>query len=172
MEQLVRFFVERRDEMVENGIRLDAIGRIGELPDAVQRELRRTGEATRDGSALTLLLALNYGGRSEIVDACKELARQVQAGRLAPDDIDEASISGCLYTRGIPDPDLLIRTGGERRVSNFLLWQISYAELCITDVLWPDFRREEFLDALCDYAKRERRFGRVAGADRNREAAR
>ena len=170
MEQLARFLVERRDEMIENDIRLQAIGRIGELPEAVQLELRRTTEATRSGSALTLVLALNYGARSEIVDACRKLAAEVQAGRLAPGQIDEARISGCLYTRDIPDPDLLIRTGGESRVSNFLLWQISYAELCITYVLWPDFRREEFLAALRDYAKRERRFGRVAEANRQGEA--
>jgi len=170
MVQLARFLVEQRDEMLENSIRLQAIGRIRELPEAVQRELQGTMEATRNGSALTLTLALNYGARSEIIDACKELVALAQAGVLAPGQIDEDRVSGCLYTRDIPDPDLLIRTGGERRVSNFLLWQISYAELCLTDVLWPDFRREAFLETLRDYAKRERRFGSLAEADRQGEA--
>jgi undecaprenyl diphosphate synthase len=170
MLHLARFLVERREELAQNSIRLQAIGRIGELPEAVQRELRGTMEATRNASALTLTLALNYGSRSEIVDACRELAARVQAGALAPDQIDEERISGCLYTRDVPDPDLLIRTGGERRVSNFLLWQISYAELCLTDVLWPDFRREAFLETLRDYAKRERRFGGLAEAHSKGEA--
>lgn len=170
MEQLTNFLVERRDELVENGVRLKAVGRTDELPEAVQRELRNTEEATRSGSALTLLLALNYGARSEIVDACKELAAKVQAGRLSPEEIGEDHISSHLYTAGIPDPDLLIRTGGERRLSNFLLWQISYAELHISDVLWPDFRRDEFLDVLRDYAVRERRFGRLTVADQQGEA--
>jgi len=165
MQQLRRFLKERRDELVENGIRLQAIGRLEELPKAVQRELERTREATAEGQKLTLTLALNYGGRSEIADACRRLAEKVRAGELAPEEVDEAHVAECLYTAALPDPDLLIRTGGEMRVSNFLLWQISYAELYVTDVLWPDFGKEQFLDALREYARRERRFGDVRARD-------
>ena len=161
MQQLRRFLVERRGELKENGIRLRAIGRIEALSPAVRRELAATEEATRDGGNLTLLLALNYGGRAEIVDACRALARRVKDGALVPEEIDEHAFAAHLCTAGVPDPDLLIRTGGEMRVSNFLLWQISYAELYVTDVTWPDFRREQLLEALRSYAARTRRFGRV-----------
>ena len=165
MEQLARFLVERREELVENSIGLRAIGRTGELPASVRRELEKTEQITAKGAKRTLVLALNYGGRSEIVDACRSLASQVESGDLSPGQIEEEHLSGAMYTAGIPDPDLLIRTGGERRVSNFLLWQLSYSEIYFTDVLWPDFRREEFLEALRDYAARERRFGRLSASD-------
>jgi len=165
MQHLRRFLVERRAELVDNGIRLRGIGRIEGLPASVRRALEQTEEATRSGTALLLSLAVNYGARSELADACRRLAHQVRAGKLAPEDIDERRIAECLYTAGIPDPDLLIRTGGERRLSNFLLWQISYAELYITDILWPDFGRQEFLEAIREYGRRERRFGRVGEAD-------
>jgi len=165
MSQLRRVLAERRDELVEHGIRLKAIGRIRELPAIVRRELEETERVTRDGTVLTVTLALNYGSRAEIVDACRNLAAQVQHGRLAPEAIDEALLESALYTAGTPDPDLWIRTGGEKRLSNFLLWQASYAELYITEALWPDFDREEFLKALREYARRERRFGRVSSAD-------
>lgn len=161
MKRLRQFLLERRDEMVEQGIRLRAIGRTEELPMLVRRELRKTLEATADGDKLTLNLAVNYGSRSEIVDACRALAREVQEGELAPEDIDEGRLSDHLYTSGQPDPDLFIRTGGEMRLSNFLLWQLSYAELHITDVLWPDFGEEEFLAALQDFSARNRRFGGI-----------
>ena len=142
------------------------MGRLEELPALVRRELNKTQAATREGSALMLTLALNYGGRREIVDACRALAQKAVAGEIEPDEIDEEQIGSHLYTAGLPDPDLLIRTGGEMRVSNFLLWQISYAEICVTDVLWPDFGKEAFQEALQEYARRERRFGGVKGADR------
>jgi len=159
MGQLRRFLVSERAEFVANGIRLKAIGRTAGLPAGVKKELARTEQATEGCDVLTLLLALNYGARSEIMDACAALARQVQSGRLAADQIDEEQFRRCLYAPGVPDPDLLIRTGGEMRVSNFLLWQISYCELYFSDVLWPEFRREQFLDALREYADRDRRFG-------------
>ncbi len=159
-------FNQGREELLESDIRLLGIGRRDELPPALRRELERTEEATRHCSALTLLLAINYGARSEIVDACRSLARQVEAGRLSPGQIEERHIREHLYTAGIPDPDLLIRTGGEMRLSNFLLWQISYAELYITEILWPDFRREQFIEALREFARRERRFGGISGAVR------
>jgi len=165
MRQLRRFLAERRKELVEKGVRLLGLGRTDELPAAVRRELLKTEQATREGKALNLALALNYGSRREIVDACRSLAARARAGELAPEQIDEAAVSQALYTADMPDPDLVIRTGGEMRLSNFLLWQASYAEFYVTDVLWPDFDREEFLKALRDYARRERRFGRIVSRD-------
>ncbi len=161
MRELLRFLKEQRSELVEKDIRLKGIGRTQGLPAGVQEELARAEEATRNGSRLTLQLAINYGGRAELVDACKALARRVQREGLSVDNIDEQALSQELYTAGVPDPDLVIRTAGELRVSNFMLWQISYAELYVADVLWPDFRREELLEALRSYAGRRRRFGRV-----------
>ncbi|MFP4176706.1 MAG: isoprenyl transferase [Candidatus Brocadiia bacterium] len=159
MKRLRDFLVERRDEMVEEGIALQAIGRTGELPRYVQRELARTLEATQGGENLVLNLAVNYGARSEIVDACRAIARDAAAGEIRPDEVDEELMAEHMYTAGQPDPDLLIRTGGEMRLSNFLLWQVCYAELYVTETLWPDFDEEQFVDALNDYAARERRFG-------------
>jgi undecaprenyl diphosphate synthase len=164
MRQLRRFLVQEREELIQNDIRFLSIGRIDGLPGYVRKELDKTQNLTRDGKALTLLLALNYGARSELVDAFRKLAGQVRDGLLSPEDVDEERIGQSLYTAGVPDPDLLIRTGGECRVSNFLLWQISYTELYMTDVLWPDFGREEFLSALREFAGRERRFGRTSNA--------
>ena len=161
MTELRRFLIDRRQELLENGIRLRAIGRTEQLPPAVRQALAATEKATRDCENLTLLLALSYGGRCEIADACRAIAQRVQAGELRPEDIDEHDVARYLYTVGIPDPDLLIRTGGEMRLSNFLLWQVSYAEIYVTDVLWPDFRKEQFQEALRDFAARERRFGGV-----------
>jgi undecaprenyl diphosphate synthase len=125
----------------------------------VQRELARTLAATEGCSGSTLVLALNYGSRGELTDAAREIALRVRRGDLAPESIDEATVEEHLYTAGLPAPDLLIRTGGEMRLSNFLLWQLSYAELYVTETLWPDFGREEFLAALAEFARRERRFG-------------
>jgi undecaprenyl diphosphate synthase len=159
MRRLRQFLIERRDEMIEQGIRLQAIGRTEDLPLMVRREMRKTLDATKGGDKLTLNLAVNYGARSEIVDACRSLAGRVADGELTPEQIDEELLSNSLYTAGQPDPDLLIRTGGEMRLSNFLLWQLSYAEIYVTDILWPDFGREEFLQALHEYARRERRYG-------------
>lgn len=161
MRRLRQFLIERRDEMIEQGIRLQAIGRTEDLPMMVRRELRKTLSATEGGDKLTLNLAVNYGARSEIVDACRSLAARVAGGELTPEQIDEDLLSDSLYTAGQPDPDLLIRTGGEMRLSNFLLWQLSYAEIHVTDILWPDFGREEFVRTLHEFARRERRYGGV-----------
>lgn len=156
--------VAERDELIANGVRFRAIGRLHELPEDIQKHLAEMSAATAAGERLTLVLALNYGGRSEIVDAMRSIARRVAAGDLRPDEIDERLVDENLYTSGLPDPDLLIRTAGEMRVSNYLLWQISYAELHVTDVLWPDFGVEAFHDALRDYARRSRRFGGLSEA--------
>jgi undecaprenyl diphosphate synthase len=146
---------------MDNGVRLVQIGRRAGLPPPVLRELDESVALSRDNKGMTLCLALNYGSRAEIVDAVRKIAERVAAGELAPSDIDERTISDSLYTAGLPDPDLLIRTAGEMRVSNYLLWQISYAELYVSEAFWPDFHRAELNAALRAYAKRERRFGRV-----------
>jgi undecaprenyl diphosphate synthase len=148
-----------RAELVERGIRFRAIGRLRELPEQIQAEIATTVEATRHGTNTTLVLALNYGARAEIVDAVRLLADRVARGELAAAAIDEKLVSAALYTAGLPDPDLLIRTAGEMRLSNYLLWQISYAELHVTDVLWPDFNEHHLNQALLDFAARRRRFG-------------
>jgi undecaprenyl diphosphate synthase len=159
MNLLLRFLRQELEEMRKNNIALRAIGDLRRLPENVQRELARTGEATREGARMTLLLALSYGSRSEIVLAAQSLAEEILAGRLRPADIDLESFASRLHTTGIPDPDLLIRTSGEYRLSNFLLWQSAYTELYFTDTLWPDFREDEFIKALLEYQQRDRRFG-------------
>jgi len=148
-------------ELHENDVRVMAIGRIGDLPDFVQAEVAKAAEKTCDNKGLTLILALSYGGRGEIADAASRAARDVLEGKLAPEAIDEEIFGRFLYAPDIPDPDLLIRTSGELRVSNFLLWQIAYSEIWVTDVLWPDFNRAELYKAILDYQMRERRFGGV-----------
>ncbi len=159
---LLEFYLQREvTELDKNNVRLAAIGRLHELPEGAQRQLQKSIEALRKNTGLTLVLALSYGGRAEIVDAVRSIARDVKTGALNIADINEETISHRLYTRDIPDPDLLIRTSGEMRISNFLLWQISYAEIHVTDTLWPDFRKPQLQAALDDYAKRQRRFGRV-----------
>jgi len=159
---LLEFYLKQEiPELNKNNVRLTAIGRIHELPQSGQKQLQKSIEALNKNTGLTLVLALSYGGRAEIVDAVREITREVKAGRLDVADIDEKVIGNHLYTRSIPDPDLLIRTSGEMRVSNFLLWQISYAEIHVTETLWPDFRKPQLLEALEDYGKRHRRFGRV-----------
>jgi undecaprenyl diphosphate synthase len=161
---LLKHYLRRElDTLLRNNIRFRVIGRPGELPADVQDELARGMERTRDCSGLLFNIALNYGGRSEITDAVRRLVEDVKAGRAAP-EIDETTLSSYLYTAGQPDPDLLIRTSGEMRVSNFLLWQIAYAEIWVTDVLWPDFRRRHLLQAVADYQKRERRYGGITPA--------
>ena len=163
---LLEFYLKQEiPELNKNNVRLTSIGRIRELPESGQKQLQRSIDALSKNTGLTLVLALSYGGRAEIVDAVREITREVKAGRLDVADIDEKVIGNHLYTRSIPDPDLLIRTSGEMRVSNFLLWQISYAEIYVTDTLWPDFRKEAFLKALEDYSRRHRRFGRVGGGE-------
>jgi undecaprenyl diphosphate synthase len=159
---LLEFYLKQEiPELNKNNVRLASIGRIHELPQSGQKQLQKSIEVLNKNTGLTLVLALSYGGRAEIVDAVREITREVKAGRLDVADIDEKVIGQHLYTRGIPDPDLLIRTSGEMRVSNFLLWQISYAEIHVTETLWPDFRKPQLLEALEDYGKRHRRFGRV-----------
>jgi undecaprenyl diphosphate synthase len=157
----VEYLIKEREEIMENNVRLIQIGRREGLPEPVLHELGITQEVSRSNRGLTLCLAINYGSRGEIVDAVRSLARRVAAGELTPEAIDEATIGNSLYTAGVPDPDLLIRTAGEMRVSNFLLWQISYAEFYVTDVLWPDFRKEHLNDALRAYAARDRRYWAV-----------
>jgi len=161
MTLLERYLIEERREILEQNIRFITIGRRGGLPDKVLREIDANIRLSQDNTGMCLCLAVNYGGRTELIDAVREIARQVRDGKLNPDVIDEAVISNVLYTAGMPDPDLLIRTAGEMRVSNFLLWQISYAELWVTEKCWPDFDRATLHQALRDYAGRERRFGGI-----------
>ena len=148
------------DELNRNQVRFKAIGRIWELSDSLQEELRRDEQLTAANTGMTLYLAINYGGRGEIADAARRIARLSAGGELRPEEIDEESFAAHLYRPEMPDLDLLIRTGGEMRISNFLLWQCAYAELYVTPTLWPDFRQKDFLAALEHYARRERRFGR------------
>jgi len=162
MGLLKRYLRSELDTLLRNNIRFRVIGRMEELPADVQDELRRGMERTAERSGLLFNIALNYGGRTEITDAVRRLATDVAAGRREPGAIDEDTLSSYLYTAGLPDPDLLIRTSGEMRVSNFLLWQIAYAEIWVTDVLWPDFRRKHLLQAVADFQKRERRYGGIA----------
>ncbi len=159
MGLLKEYLTKEREEMIERNIRLCAIGRVEDLPQDVQLTLRETTQKTAHCDGMILNLALSYGGRSEILHAVQEILRDVQEGRIARDEITFQRFSQYLWTRGIPDPDLLIRTSGEFRISNFLLWQLAYTELYVTDTLWPDFDRNELLKAISDYQSRERRFG-------------
>ncbi|GIV17736.1 MAG: isoprenyl transferase [Armatimonadota bacterium] len=148
-------------QMVINGIQVRVIGRMHELPASLQEELRRGMEITAQNSRLTLNLAINYGGRAEIVDAVRAIARRVRQGEIQPEEIDESTIRAHLYTPDMPDPDLLIRTAGEMRVSNFLVWQTAYSELWVTPTLWPDFRTEHLIEAIVSYQQRVRKFGGI-----------
>lgn len=155
-------YCRREAETLHNkGVKINAIGRIEELPALQRDEIRRAVELTRNNGRLVLNLAVNYGGQAELVDAVRALAVKVAAGELHPDQIDGNLINAHLYTAGLPDPDLIIRTAGEMRLSNFLVWQGAYSELWVTDVAWPDFTREHLEQALNDYGRRERRFGAV-----------
>ena len=156
---LKRFLKSELPEMMNNGIRLRAIGSIERLPDDAKKVLLDTMEKTSSNNDMLLSLALSYGSRQEITRAVKEIAMKVKSGGIEPEHINEETIGNYLYTSGIPDPDLLIRTSGEYRISNFLLWQIAYTEIYVTPTLWPDFREEEYLAALLDFQNRERRFG-------------
>jgi len=158
---LEKFLNQKLDEMVREGIRLHHIGRMQDLPSVCQRKLREVMQATAANSKLHLILALSYSGRAEIVDAVKSLVRDAAAGRVQEDEITPELIDSRLNTAGTPDPDLLIRTSGEMRISNFLLWQLSYTEIHVTKKLWPDFGKDDFLAALEDYASRSRRYGGV-----------
>lgn len=161
MKYLARFLKNEIGELNRSNVRLEAIGQIWRLPEAVQQQLEKTKAALAKNNGLTLVLALSYGGRTELVEATRAIAAKVKSGQLDPAEINERVISEHLYTRHSPDPDLMIRTSGEMRVSNFLLWQISYAELVVTQTLWPDFRKAQFFEALDEYARRHRRFGGV-----------
>jgi undecaprenyl diphosphate synthase len=162
MRLLERFLKANTPELIEKGVRLRAIGRLDDLPAPCRKQLDRSMDATAAGKNLTLVLALSYGAREEIADAARSIAREAAAGRLDPDAIDPGAVARHLYTRDLPDPDLLVRTSGEMRISNFLLWQLSYTELYVTQTLWPDFGKPELRAAIADYARRDRRFGRVA----------
>jgi undecaprenyl diphosphate synthase len=161
MKYLARFLKTEVTELNRNNVRLEVIGQVYRLPEAVQTQLRKTEATLARNHGMTLVLALSYGSRTEIVEAVRNIASKVKEGVLEPAEIDEKVVSQNLYTRNCPDPDLVIRTSGEMRVSNFLLWQISYAEFVVTSTLWPDFRRPQFFEALEEYARRHRRFGRL-----------
>ncbi|MBK8205386.1 MAG: isoprenyl transferase [Planctomycetes bacterium] len=166
MRMLKRFLVKERDTLMRNNMTFGAIGRIDRLPPDVRKELEKTRKLAEKNTGTRLCLALSYGGRAELVDAARALAQQVAKGKLRPEDIDEAAISASLYQPHMPDPDLVIRTAGEMRLSNFLLWQISYAEFYVTDTLWPDFRAEHLHAAIEDFNRRERRFGGLKPAEK------
>ncbi|MEK6202241.1 MAG: isoprenyl transferase [Desulfobulbaceae bacterium] len=161
MSLLKRFLKSEKKDMLKHNIRLNTIGEVERLPNSVNAMLKETMQATENNTGMVLNLALSYGARSEIVRMVQQLSETVAEGKLRPEAIDEEMVSAHLYTRNIPDPDLLIRTSGEMRISNFLLWQIAYAEIYITDTLWPDFTKAEYLQILKDYQGRDRRFGKV-----------
>jgi undecaprenyl diphosphate synthase len=161
MSLLDRFLAERTAEIMERNIRLRAIGHLDDLPEKTRRRLDTAMEKSAGNTALTLTLALSYGARTELADAARAIAREVRAGTLDPDTIGEATVSSHLYTADLPDPDLLIRTSGEMRISNFLLWQISYAEIVVTPKLWPEFGKEDLFAAIREYAGRHRRYGGI-----------
>jgi undecaprenyl diphosphate synthase len=159
MKYLVHYLKTETSELNKNNVRLEIIGQIYRLPEAVQEHLKKSIATLSKNNGLTLVMALSYGGRTEIVEAVRSIAQKVKNGELDPPDITEQVFAQHLYTRHLPDPDLLIRTSGEMRVSNFLLWQISYTELVVTNTLWPDFRKPQFYVALEEYNRRHRRFG-------------
>jgi undecaprenyl diphosphate synthase len=147
---------------MKNGVKVKTLGNMDDLPSRCVRQLKETEEATKDNTRTTLILALSYSGRWDIIEAVKKVARDVESGSLKVDEITERTLDKALNTSDYPHPDLLIRTSGEMRISNFLLWEIAYSEIHFTNVLWPDFRREHFLEALKDYQSRERRFGKTS----------
>ncbi|WP_027718256.1 isoprenyl transferase [Desulfovirgula thermocuniculi] len=159
MDLLVEYLYKEIEELAANNVNLHPIGRLQDLPPHAREALEMAVSRTRHNTGLVLNLALNYGGRSELVDAVRALARLVKEGMLSPEEIDESTVAAHLYTAGQPDPDLLIRPSGDFRISNFLLWQLSYTEFWLTPVMWPDFRRVHLLQALVDFQRRERRFG-------------
>jgi undecaprenyl diphosphate synthase len=163
MHLLEQYMIEERSTIMEQNIRVTVIGRRNDIPEAVQREMQKTIEMSAANSGMRLCLAINYGGRLELADAVRKIAEDVRDGALAPEAIDEELISQHLYTAGMHDPDLLIRTAGEMRVSNFLLWQISYSEIWVSDHCWPEFREADLHQAIRDYAARDRRFGGLNG---------
>lgn len=162
MQLLVSTIRKETATLTKNNIRLKAIGDLGSLPDSCRRELHEAMELTKENDRMTLVLALSYSGRWDITQAIKTIGEQIEKGVLRSSDIQEQTIGNYLATAGMPDPELLIRTSGEQRISNFLLWQLAYTEIYITDLLWPDFRREHLYEALLSYQSRERRFGKIS----------
>ncbi|MCD7977515.1 MAG: isoprenyl transferase [Tannerellaceae bacterium] len=162
MELLVTAIHRETPDLMKNNVRLKAIGNLNRLPEKARATLLSCIQETSANTGTTIVLALSYSAKWEIVEAVKQLAAEVKEGKITPNDITEAVVSDHLTTKGIPDPDLLIRTGGEKRISNFLLWQLSYAEFYFTDVFWPDFREEELYGAILYYQQRERRFGKIS----------
>ncbi len=162
MELLLDYLVEEKDTIMKNAIRLQGIGQIDRLPPRVREQLKFLEDLSRANQQMTLTLALSYGGREEIVEVCRKVAQEVERGRLSPDEITEDTLDAAMFTRELPPLDLLIRTSGEMRISNFLLWQMAYAEIVVTDTLWPDFGRPEFYEAIIAYRQRDRRFGKTA----------
>lgn len=162
MELLAESIKRETASMMENGIRLEIIGNIDELPRNCNKQLLETVEATKDNKRMTLILALSYSGRWDIIEAVRKIAAEVKKGNIEPDKIDENVLNAALNTAKFPNPDLLIRTSGEQRISNFLLWEIAYSEIHFTPVLWPDFTTDDFYNAILDYQSRERRFGKTS----------
>ncbi|GAA4378138.1 hypothetical protein GCM10023186_14250 [Hymenobacter koreensis] len=162
MQLLVHTIRQETPTLLKNSVRLQAIGDTSQLPAACQRELAEAMELTAAGNRMTLVLALSYSGRWDLAQAARQLAQEVSEGKLQPQEVTEEAVASRLATAGIPDPELLIRTSGEQRISNFLLWQLAYTELYITDLLWPDFRRQHFYEAILAYQRRERRFGKTS----------
>jgi len=161
MHLYTQYLVGIRPTVMKNNVKLIHLGRLAQLPDAVKKELIKTIEITADNTGMILALALNYGGRAELADAARNIAQEYKKGKLRLKDIDQECISQHLYTAGLANPDLLIRTANEMRISNFLLWQISYSEFYVTKTLWPDFRKKDLEKAILNYAKRDRRFGTI-----------
>jgi undecaprenyl diphosphate synthase len=159
MQLLDGYLDSELDEVMRNGIRVRAVGRLERLPEAVRRKLQHAVERTQENREMQLVFALSYGGRAEIVDAARKLLRDYELGKVDPDHLDEKTFADCLYAPDLPDPDLLIRTGAESRVSNFLLWQIAYAEILVSPVMWPDFRKSHLVEAVLEFQGRERRYG-------------
>ena len=161
MRYLAYYLKKETPELDRSNVRLEAIGQIHRLPEPVQKQLEKSRQQLSKNTGLTLVLALSYGARAEIVDASRAIAEKVQSGDLVPEEVTETMFGMHLYTSQIPDPDLLIRTSGEKRLSNFLLWQVSYAEMVVTETLWPEFRKAAFYKSLEEFAKRHRRFGKL-----------
>jgi len=162
MALLRKYLASELGKMMRHGIRLLAVGSLRKLPPAVRDALRSSIAATRNNTGMTVILAVSYGGREDIARAARAIARRVERGKLAPGQITEETVSKHLGTKGVPDPDLLIRTSGEMRISNFFLWQLAYTEMYVTETLWPDFREREYFQALAFFQQRQRRFGRTA----------
>lgn len=162
MKLLAVYLDNELKELQKNNVRFRVIGRLHELPVDVQKRIKRNIESTKENTGLTLSLALSYSGRAEIIDAVKQISLDVKSGKLSADEINEKMISDSLYTKGMPDPDLLIRTSGELRISNFMLWQVSYTEIYVVDKYWPDFRKEDLFEAIESYKNRDRRFGKAS----------